>query len=778
MTNRPFADGAAVWRAAGWMGTLPLPARKKSPPPDGYTGWDAPDPTDDTVENWRRRQPGGNLAIRLPVGVVGIDVDHYDGKSGADSLARLEALHGPLPATVISTSRTPPSGIRLYRIPEGVRLHGFPMIDGRKVGDIEIIQRGHRYLGFGIHPSGNWYRLLGPGGEPLDGPPRPEGLPDLPEAWVQGQRVDRPQPVQSSPAATGAGERHKVVDQVLNRALADMFRGGRHDAAAAGVLGLLNLKHRGWPGADDALDELRTRFLHAVTADGSRGASEAEAEYERMLDGGEEKIRQSPPSGPNYEPPRPKRAPLTAFAGANALAMASDPEGDEDHDEDEEPAPAATLSAATNLPAPFWESRPILGHIRQAAHSRNRSGDAVLCAVLARVAAYLPHTLQLPPIVGGPGSLNWYGIPIGGSGTGKSSAIRIGAELVPCPQGLDVADDRPLGSGEGVAEAYMGSVDETEDGRTVKVRKQVRYNALIRCDEGEALTELLSRKGSTLLETLRRGWTGDTLGQANAAIERTRVIPDGQYRLGLVIAFQPEKAGELLGDDAGGTPQRFCWFSSVDPSVPDESPEWPGPLPWRPPTRFELRGTEIQDRGYARHRMTVADTIARRIRAADLAQVRGEAQVADPLDTHASFHRLKLAALFAILDDRLDVTEDDWKLADIVWETSRAVRTSVKAAVAAEAERDELVRVRKHARREQAAEVARKGAGDAVERLARRLARYVHGRPGDGFTRGALGRRLKGSERDLIDHALAAAVEFGWLGEADGEYVAGESRPA
>ena len=53
-----------------------------------------------------------------------------------------------------------------------------------------------------------------------------------------------------------------------------------------------------------------------------------------------------------------------------------------------------------NLPAEFWDARPALAHVRAAAWSRNRSPDAVLGSVLARVALLVPPSVRLPAIVG------------------------------------------------------------------------------------------------------------------------------------------------------------------------------------------------------------------------------------------------------------------------------------------------------------------------------------------------------------------------------------------
>lgn len=117
--NSPFGL-AGLYRRAGWTGTLALPFRKKSPPPSGFTGAEGRWPETQDLEEWQAQGPH-NLALRFPPVVVGLDVDAYDLKPGAETLRRLEAENGSLPATWTSTSRADGvSGIRLYRVPHGL----------------------------------------------------------------------------------------------------------------------------------------------------------------------------------------------------------------------------------------------------------------------------------------------------------------------------------------------------------------------------------------------------------------------------------------------------------------------------------------------------------------------------------------------------------------------------------------------------------------------------------------------------------------------------------
>lgn len=179
----PYAAAADIYWRAGWRGILPLPANKKHDPPKGYTGASGADPYYPEVWEWINGPAGaGNIALRMPSNVIGIDVDDYGDKRGGDTLALAEAAHGALPSTWRSTSRDDGvSGIRLYRIPEGL---AWPCEVG---ASIELIQTRHRYCVVwpSIHPEGRTYRWISPDGLVSTAVPDPDDLPLLPDSWVQ-----------------------------------------------------------------------------------------------------------------------------------------------------------------------------------------------------------------------------------------------------------------------------------------------------------------------------------------------------------------------------------------------------------------------------------------------------------------------------------------------------------------------------------------------------------------------------------------------------------------
>lgn len=296
-----YAAAAPLYWERGWS-PLPLPRGCKTYPPKRYTGHDGLYPSYPDVLQWAESHIDGNVALRLPPNVIGIDVDHYGDKTGGRTFAEAERRWGPLPPTVMSTSRDDGiNGIRLYRIPEGVELPGALWIEldgGTVTGDIEIIQRHHRYVVAwpSIHPSGSVYQWLNPEGEVV-GIPEVAAIPELPEKWLQelvsraGTSV-RVRPDRIDPTVVARAQTSGDPSVAVKTRLADALVAcngtsgvGRHDATRNHVLALMHLGKDGEPGVKVALDTLGEQFVNAVAPDRKRGEPEARAEFTKMVEG-------------------------------------------------------------------------------------------------------------------------------------------------------------------------------------------------------------------------------------------------------------------------------------------------------------------------------------------------------------------------------------------------------------------------------------------------------------------------------------------------------------
>ena len=430
----------------------------------------------------------------------------------------------------------------------------------------------------------------------------------------------------------------------------------------------------------------------------------------------------------------------------------------------------------TNLPNEFWAARPALQHIRQAAHSRLVSADAVLAAVLARIIMLTPPQVVLPNIVGSRVSLNLFVAITDSSGGGKSAAVSVAGELLPTDR-TDVIDPILPSSGEGLIDAYMGDeqVDDGEGGKKKRERRQTKVAGLAWVDEGQSLLAQSDRSGSTTMPTIRSAWTGSDLGQHNATNERKRWLKAHAYRLSLIVGFQMAYAATLIADGEGGTPQRFTFASATDLTI-DPNAEWPGKLDWTPPPT--LTGTKFVD-------IDLDPKLTTDIRQRRLDRSRGTS-VPDPLDTHMDLRKEKLAAALAILDERLHITLDDWALAERIDRASCAVRSLAIEYARSEATRSESAYARKLADRDA---VVESSAGQrALESGARAVARKV-GRMSTPATRLELRTAVAGRDKkvvsidDIVDHAVSlrwvheVAVEPASPQDDGRRWVTGEAGP-
>lgn len=769
----PYATGAPVYAALGFTGLFPVDGKRPAlagvtgragihSTPEQYAGPEA-------LEGFARL----NLGWHLPPGYVGIDVDAYEGKEGASTLAALEAQLCPLPATVSSTARGPGlSRIHLFRVPENTELAGVLEAqhgDGTRTRDVEVVQAHHRYAVVwpSVHPgTGGVYRWYRPDGSPLEGPPSLEQVAALPGPWLE--RFGKSPEGRSE--GLGEGEAHfrsvytsSSFPDALTSALGrfSAAAGSRHDSmlttlhqcareAAAGAYPAALAFDRCralWDAATEGMDrdrEFSDLVRTACESVGPQDVADQKAKLARFWD-----LRQT--------------GALAVFDTGRTLS--------------------ATGESVSHLPSSFWSARPVLTHIRDAAHAGLFGADAVFYGVLARLSSMVPPALRVDTGILSPVSLNLAVAVVAASGVGKSTGETKARDILPAPQYLvdhEFGDCLPLGSGEGLAEAYFGTVEDDQGdataakGKVRLVRRKVRDNNFFVLDEGTALTEMLARQGTTVASALRSAVSGATIGQQNARAETTRVLVGGSYSAGFLLGFQPQFAGKLFHPEyvAAGTPQRFLFAKASDPSIPDISPGNPGPLDiatvlrevvTRPPEGPFLTSALPQRAEVPL--ISVPQGEKDRIRAERLAMGRGEV-LPDPLDSQSPALLAKIAGLLAVLDSRTDTTQEDWDLARMVWATSCAVRHELQVVAEQEQQKENQARVQFHAEKEAAAALhtdeARASVQDRqVSRLALRLAGLVH--RGEVATGKQLRSRVAGRDKKILGDARDFAVVNGWI---------------
>ncbi|MCZ0914110.1 bifunctional DNA primase/polymerase [Gordonia amicalis] len=749
-TSTGYGAAAPAYWKSGWRAILPLPRGRKFPPPSGYTGDGAAVPSYADITALGEDHPTGNLALVMPDGVIGIDVDDYPGKRGGETLAKAESAWGALPPTVRSTSRDDGvSGILCFRVSPGRRWKS--QLDLGGTSDVEIIQRSHRYsvVWPSIHPTGNRYRWLNDEGVEV-GIPSVADLPMLPDRWAKeltaasvpstaGVTVDVAEVLRAVPD----GDMDQVVAARLDEAMTDLRGGGsRHDTTTRHVLALLRFAEQGHPGVRSALTALCEAFVEAVTADGSRSKASALGEFKRMLtnERGHALIAASPTL--DFD----ELDEVAGVARGVVVDGAPPPTG-----------PPATASGFDD--DEFWSSCESLSYIRKSAYGRMVGPWGVLGAAIARALCLVPPHGALPALIGGRGSLNHFVALTAPSGAGKGASEAVANELV--PHGPEIGNIE-AGSGEGLAHQFVRRATASE----IKQEEcdahgmiWLRRACLIGVSEVDTLTALGNRSSSTLLSKMRSGWSGEELGFGYATAEKALHTGKHTYRLAMTIGVQPERASGLLGDSSGGTPQRISWFSVLDPRVRR--------LPHGPVLIEPLKlPTDWPDEPWT---ISVPDAAASAVLDAHVARQRGEG---DALDGHALFARVKVMVALAVLDGRMEPNQGDWERSGVVMAHSDATRASV-------------VETLKAVDREAAAE---KGERSGVEREAAVRTEYdtklnrvcgvilrAVGRlteAGKPATEGAINRLIAGRDRAMKPDALEALILHGDLirDKASGEF--------
>lgn len=729
LDDTPYRASAAMYHTLGWS-PIPLPHRAKASPPRGWTGRDGRRPSRADVEAWAEDQPAANIAVRLPDNVVGIDVDAYGDKHGADTLDAAESRWGALPDTAVSTSRSDGvSGIRLFRVPDGTRLQ--TELPG---GHVEVIQAHHRYLvaAPSAHPDGRTYRWMRGGVEV--GIPTPGELPELPTPWLEA--LDAGQPDERGHAADVPltdGPMAPEVEAELERAISDLAAnpGQHHDVALRRAMALVRLAEQQYGGVDLALKKLCEVYAGLA---GKRTPAQARQDFDRQVETAREKVAATPTSVGIIDLDDPDD--VGAFCAGTALTR--------DH-----------LVEALAAPLPvdpevaFWNERPELTTIHDFALSRLVSPWSALGVVLARALSFVPPTVTLPALVGGRGSLNFYVLLAGESSSGKSAAFDVGDELLVPEPGYVAARRVNLGTGEGISAAFVRRGKAVEGVRQVV---QFAESVTFEVDEIGKVVANVGR-GSNLLDELCSAYFGKRLGQQTRDIERNLPLDAHAYRLTLAAGVLRRKAGVIVNDGDRGTPQRFVWLPTTWSAPPEQLPDEPEPIVLRR-NLWTDRPTTVE----------VPDEVARTIR-----QTRRERLVTGTatLDGHELFTREKVAYALAVLAGRGDhFTLDDWRLAGVVMGVSRRVRDDLRRAVAeadaaAAAGRGRAQAIASDAATEHGADLH----AQRVERVRARVVELLA--DGTPRTQRQLGRLLSGaSQRAVLDEALTAGVDDGSVTES------------
>jgi hypothetical protein len=724
-----YAAAAEIYWQQGWRGILPLRRGFKKTPPTGFTGKAGIYPSFADITAWGELYPDGNVCLRMPEDIIGIDVDAYGAKTGAAALQEAEKRWGKLPPTLRSTSREDGvSGIRFYRVPAGAYAEGIEFPD-LGVGDIEICQRGHRYVIVwpSIHPEGRPYWWLNDNLQFVS-IPSIDDIPALPAAWVENLAAHNKSDVhldgavyQTRDALTG-GESSQAVVHRLRLAIKELNLPGqsRHDTCRGHVLALLRMGKLGEPGVKPALAALGEMFIALVAKDRPGGKDEAVCEYKSMVTG----------VGAARELAKPGITDWILKLDTQAAVVI----------EPEPPQPARPH--IEEIERGFWTARESLAGIYTTALARMCSPWAVFGYTVARVLTQIPPHIMLPPVIGGPGSLNWFAAIAAFSGGGKGSASAAARLLVPTH-----VESRNLGSGEGIIAAYGHQGDPTS------------FDAIMfTADEIDTMTAMSTRQGSTTMSVLRSAFSGEGLGFSYVSKDKRYRLAAQEYRFTLVASVQPERAEGLLGDAAGGTPQRFMWFPGVDHRITAKVPWETGPLNLPKPTEWMYPAT-----------LKIPVEAEQFIRQERVKTMQGKS---DALDGHAIFCREKLAFALAVIDGRTEMALDDWELSGIAADISTWTRLGILDTLRSAGDRDDEERGRRLGVANEAADFERvHRRGERTGRVLRWLLRKLDEAGAEGLTKRELNQKVAGRDKSLLEAALMVAVTEELIHLHDGRWV-------
>lgn len=313
---RPYEFSARAYFREGWS-PLPLPPREKTYPPTGYTGYKGRPAEASKVEHWVRSKGDGNVALRMPPDILGIDVDCYDGKDGEATFAAAIEQWGELPPTWRTSSRLDgKSGIRLYRVPEGLKWPG-RLPQG---GGVELCPWTHRYViaAPSIHPdTGEQYHWFSPGGNcttadlVVDGDwefPAPEDLPALPRRWVEGLTAGKEyegheeadldpaevqQWIEDRPDGPMCEKMQRTLDLWMSKISAGGEDGGVHDSARDGSWAVMRDAAAGHVGLKHALGKIMMAHREGLR---TRRASKSGQEWASIKARGVRKVAAEGPT--------------------------------------------------------------------------------------------------------------------------------------------------------------------------------------------------------------------------------------------------------------------------------------------------------------------------------------------------------------------------------------------------------------------------------------------------------------------------------------------------
>lgn len=343
----------------------------------------------------------------------------------------------------------------------------------------------------------------------------------------------------------------------------------------------------------------------------------------------------------------------------------------------------------------FFKSRKWLEYAYRYARALRLSPYGLVGVMLARMSALTPPNVVAQLTENDmPMTLNLNVALVGPTGSGKGKTMGQAKRLMPAPPLCMMEEVKPK-TGESIPAKYVAKVPAVDaDGKPIKgeyADKVMTDRCLLYMPEVVSLKAAMGRQGSTILPTLLESFSNEPLGDDTKGKQFQIKIPPCAYRLAAVIGVQPSNANVLFAEAQTGLAGRFIYVPSIDRDAPAQRPVPPsGPFPFDTMRIPEGNGPEsiaamlkygglehMPDNGpdardgYPLVTITFPDQAAAYADHAQLLSVTGKA---DALDAHRVELVARLAALFALMDYRLEANMDDWRIALAFMDVSDRIR--------------------------------------------------------------------------------------------------------
>lgn len=361
----------------------------------------------------------------------------------------------------------------------------------------------------------------------------------------------------------------------------------------------------------------------------------------------------------------------TGPADVRGMTMPPDPD---DHSGDDE----VTFDVV-------WDARRVLAHIRQFARARRAAPPSVLAASVRTAIAHTPPHVVLPAIVGGLVAPNLFVGLRGKSGQGKDAANSAAADAFDIQGGVEPVLPQ-IGSGEGIARVFAG---HGKGENAVPGALSAQFVV----PEVTTLAALFGRSGTTTEGELLKGYMGQPLGFTNAHADTTTAVAALSYRMTVSAGVQPENVDFFSSREKNGFAQRWWFVPTTDPGAPDERPD--EPEPWT----LTIPDFLANDGAGNFHIVAVPESVRAEIDQQRLLVLRGDPSV-DPLHSHRSLTRLKVAFGLAVLAGRPGIDTDDWRLAGVLMDLSDETFDGMRQVLADRRRRENQLRAEDIAERQ------------------------------------------------------------------------------